>query len=185
MSPLRLPERIVADNGIVIRHWDQTDAEAMGDLVSGSLEHLRPWTAWARTEPLAVDARLRLFRRWDRYWASGAGAVYAIETVRGLVGGCSMHRRVGLGGIDLGYWLGQSGTGQGIATRTAQALTKASMSLADIDFVQISHAAPNTASAAVAERLGFVNITAADEHAVTTWQHKRSELPRDSTPEQR
>jgi RimJ/RimL family protein N-acetyltransferase len=178
MTPPQLPERIVADDELIIRRWDSTDARVMHALISENLEHLRPWMAWARTEPLSIDARLRLFEKWDRYWASGAGAVYAIETGCEIVGGCSLHRRVGPGGIDLGYWLGRSGTGQGIATRTGRALTEASFTLdLDIGFVQISHRASNSASGAVAERLGYVNITAEDEHTVTTWQHGRRGRP--------
>lgn len=173
MTLHRLPERITVDDGLVLRCWYKNDADAMATLIAESLDHLRPWMAWAHTEPLSTESRLQLFTKWDRYWESGAGAVYAIEVANDLVGGCSLHRRVGPGGIDLGYWLGGHRTGHGIATRTAAALIATSFALDDVDFVQISHTASNRASGAVAERLGFDNVTAEAENTVTTWRRTR------------
>lgn len=173
MKPHRLPERIEADDGLLIRRWQPTDSAAMTALIDANLDHLRPWMAWAGTEPLSIEARLRLFMRWDGYWASGDGAIYAILDAGELVGGSSLHRRVGPGGIDLGYWLGQHHTGHGIATRTAATLTQASFTVDDIDFVQISHTPANERSGAVAERLGFTKLPAETEHTVTTWQLAR------------
>lgn len=173
MSTHRLPERIETDEDLLIRRWQPTDAAAMNALIAANLDHLRPWMAWAGTEPLSTEARLRLFTRWDGYWASGDGAIYAIEGAGELMGGCSLHRRIGPGGIDLGYWLGQHHTGQGIATRVAGALAQASFTVDDIEFVQISHTPSNEPSGAVAERLGFSKLTATTEHTVTTWQLAR------------
>lgn len=175
MNHGRLPERIEADD-VLIRRWTPSDADAMGILISSNLNHLRRWMAWAQAEPLSIEARLRLFQKWDRYWASAAGAVHAIEVAGEVVGGCSMHRRVGPGGLDLGYWLGGQGTGRGIATHAAAALTSAAFTLDDIHFVQISHTSANRRSGMVAERLGFVDVTDNTdntEHAVTTWQRTR------------
>ena len=172
MRPRRLPERMERDD-LLIRRWRPTDVTGMATLIAANLDHLRPWMAWARTEPLSHENRLRLFKRWDGYWSSGDGGVYAIESAGELVGGCSLHRRVGPGGIDLGYWLGQHHVGQGIATRTAATLTQASFTVDDIDFVQISHTPSNEPSGAVAERLGFSKLTATTEHTVTTWKLAR------------
>lgn len=176
MTPRRLPERIEAED-LVIRRWTAGNVDGMTNLIVGSLDHLRPWMAWAKSEPLSTDARLQLFERWDQYWASGDGAVYAVEDSEELVGGCALHRRVGPGGIDLGYWLGHHSTGRSIATRTAAALTGAAFRIDDIDFVQISHTASNQRSRAVAERLAFTNVTPPGEQFVTTWQQHRSAMP--------
>ena len=178
MTRSRLPERIIVGNDLIIRRWDTNDADTMAALIVESLDHLRPWMAWAHTEPLSTEARLGLFAKWDRYWASGAGAVYAIVVADELVGGCSLHRRVGPGGIGLGYWLARHGTGEGTATRTAGALVEISFDLDDVDFVQISHTASNRASGAVAKRLGFDNVTTDTENTVTTWRRQRPRSPR-------
>lgn len=172
MSPRRLPERIESDH-VFVRRWTRTDADAMENVITASLEHLRPWMAWARREPLSIEARLRLFEKWDRYWASGNGAVYAIEVAGEIVGGCSLHRRVGPGGLDLGYWLGRDGTGRGIASHATAALTDAAFTVDDVDFVQVSHTRANVSSGAVAQRLGFVDVTGEQEDAITIWRRTR------------
>jgi len=175
--PVPLPSRIVGDGDLVIRRWAAADAEPMGDMIVENLAHLRPWMAWARDEPVSAEARHRLFEHWDRYWASGMGAVYAIDTADGPVGGCSLHRRIGPGVLEVGYWLGRSSTGRGIATRAARALTTAAFALDDIDVVRINHAASNTASGGVAGRLGFVDVSDDDHPAVTTWERRRAVTP--------
>lgn len=145
----------------------------MAALVADSLDHLRSWMAWASDEPLPTEVRLRLFQRWDRYWASGQGVVSMIEVGGELVGGCSLHRRVGPGGLDLGYWLGRHATGRGIATRTAAVLADAAFQVDGVDFVQISHTTANAHSGAVPERLGFTLVSPARSPDVTTWQRRR------------
>ena len=167
-----LPACITAE-GLDIRRWRYDDISDMNRLITASLDHLRPWMAWAQHEPLSDDRRRELFDRWDRYWASGSGAVYAVYHQEELIGGCALHRRVGPGGLDIGYWLGVDATGQGLATRIAAALTDAALALSDIDIVQISHQATNTRSANIAERLGYTNVTKATERDVTIWQRRR------------
>ncbi len=69
------PPESVGSGNLVIRRWSVGDATKMADLVSKGLDHLRPWMAWAQHQPLQTAQRLRLFRQWDRYWASGLGVV--------------------------------------------------------------------------------------------------------------
>lgn len=177
MKPPPLPSRIEGDD-LVIRRWTEDDAEAMTLLIAENLDHLGPWMAWARREPLSKPNRSRLIEKWDRAWESGQGAVYAIEYAGELVGGCALHRRVGFGGLDIGYWLAKQASGRGLATRSARALAEAAFQLEDTAFVQISHEASNARSAAVARRLGFTNLTSSDDSPVTTWRQLRSEHER-------
>lgn len=166
--PDRLPESIDLDASLIVRRWQASDVDAMAALIESSLDHLRPWMAWAAREPLDTAARVSLIRRWDRYWASGHGAVYGIFDAQMPVGGCALHRRVGPRGIDLGYWLGNAATGRGVATRLAIALTAAMLERDDIDRVEISHDSSNESSAAVARRAGFELVHRDDR--VTSWR---------------
>lgn len=165
----RLPERIAAER-LGIRTWRPQDGPAMEQLIASSLDHLRPWMAWARHEPITIEQRRRMFTRWESYRASGSGAVYAVFHRRELIGGCALHRRVGRRSLDVGYWLGANATGKGHATAIVGALIETAVSLEDIDFLQISHDAANTASGAVADRLGFTAIAALDGLTSRTWQ---------------
>lgn len=176
-EPERLPEQIAADP-LLIRRWHRRDVDAMSVLIVASLEHLRPWMAWAEHEPVSAATRVRQFTKWDDYWMSGHGAVYGVFDDDVAIGGCAMHRRVGPGGLDIGYWLGVEHTGRGHATRIADALTNAACVIPDVTFAAISHESRNEASGAVARRLGYTRL-ASETHgdvSVTRWRRTCPDL---------
>lgn len=144
----------------------------MQSLITASLDHLRPWMAWAQREPISDRNRRLLFASWEHYWERGTGCIYGIFFDEWPVGGCALHRRVGPGGLDLGYWLGRPHGGNGFATEAAGALTDAALQLPGIDFVQISHETANRASAAVPMRLGYDQIEVGTP-GVITWRIAR------------
>jgi RimJ/RimL family protein N-acetyltransferase len=169
MTPKRFPAEISAAP-ITVRRWRSVDADVMEDLIAASLDHLRPWMAWAEREPMGMDARRRMFERWDRYWERGHGAVYAVWDSAELVGGCALHRRDHRI-VELGYWLGLHATGRGIATLAAALLTTAALDDPDTERAQISHTPSNTPSAAIARRLGYRPVSVTEQ--AMTWQRTR------------
>ncbi|MFG1665053.1 GNAT family N-acetyltransferase [Streptomyces sp. Y7] len=88
-------------------------------------------------------------------WASGQEYNYAITSGGIVVGSCGLHRRIGPGGLDIGYWLHHAWTGKGLATMAAAALAQAGRELPGIDRIEIHHDEANSASGAIARRLGF------------------------------
>lgn len=166
--PVALPERMT-EGALVVRRWTDDDATAMDALIRSSLGHLRPWMAWAQHEPITIPSRRSMFARWDRRREAGHGAVYGAWHDETLIGGCGLHRRVGPGGLDLGYWLGAPATGRGHATAIAGLLTREALELDGVEFVQISHDTSNVRSGNVARRLGYTQ-DATRTASVTTWR---------------
>ena len=72
-----------------------------------------------------------------------------------VAGGCGLHRRIGSGGLEIGYWTARRFLRQGIATTAAGLLTDAAFSDPAITRVEIHHDQANHASAGVPRRLGF------------------------------
>ena len=72
-----------------------------------------------------------------------------------MVGSCGLHRRVGPGGYEIGYWVHGAHTRHGYATAAVVALTSLAVSQPGITFVEIHHDRANVASAAVPRKLGF------------------------------
>lgn len=167
-----LPSRIVNDD-LTIQRWTTADIVAMEALIVANLDHLRPWMAWAADEPIGPRRRQQLFNRWDRYWQTGNGAVYSVRIGPRLVGGCAVHRQSNTRSAEIGYWFAENATGRGVATRTARALTDAAFRAGHVDIVRISHERSNTRSAAVAERLGFRNVSTPSPKE-TRWQANQS-----------
>jgi len=71
------PERLAA-GPLVLRRAAADDAAVIAAAVGASLDHLRPWMAWATPE--AADVRTQLLRvaEADELWETGAGFIYVM-----------------------------------------------------------------------------------------------------------
>ena len=150
-----LPERVEGPDGLLIRRWLVPDAEALGDAIAKSLEHLRPWMDWVGQEPLSVDRRRAMIEGWNQGWADGGDVVLGVFLDGEVAGGCGLHRRIGPAGLEMGYWIGQGFLRRGLATSVARALTDAALDLPDVSYVEIHHDKANVASAGVPRKIGF------------------------------
>src|SRR6476469_2464285 len=99
---------------IEVRHWREADAAALARAVHESLEELRPWLPWVAGEPHSVDERAELIRDWERARAGGGDEMFGIFLDGEVAGGCGLHRRIGDGGRDIGYWVRTDLTRRGI-----------------------------------------------------------------------
>ena len=152
----RPPERLERD-GVVLRRPQAEDIDAMGAAVAASLEHLRPWMAWADDEATTPNRRREHLERCDAGWADGSDFAYlAVDPGDGaVVGAGGLHRRIGPRAIEIGYWVHVDHVGRGVATAVAGALTEAALALPDVDRVEIHCDEANVRSAAVPRRLGY------------------------------
>jgi ribosomal-protein-serine acetyltransferase len=156
-SVIRLPERIEG-HGLVIRRWRAGDAEVLAQAVADSVDHLRPWMEWIADEPVSLAERRARIERWEEEWARGGDAFLGVFE-HGLVAGSSgLHRRIGPGGLEIGYWVHPAFTGRGLATAAAALLTSAGLAVPGIDRVEIHHDRANQASAAIPRKLGFTFV---------------------------
>ena len=153
----RLPDRTQIDD-LVLRCWEADDVEALHEAVRANVEHLRTRMAWIAFEPLGLAARAELVAQWQRAWEAGGDAVYGLWQHGVVVGGAGLHRRLGPGGLEIGYWVDHRFEGQGIATRASRALTDLAFTEPDVDRVEIHHDVTNGASARVPEKLGFTRL---------------------------
>jgi RimJ/RimL family protein N-acetyltransferase len=151
------PERLPTASGAVLRRARPTDADAFAEAVRESLAHLRRWMPWA--VPVAAETPVQRDRLVlaDASWADGTDYEFAIVSAdeRGIIGGCGLMRRIGPGGIEIGYWVHVDHTRRGHATAAAGALTEAAWALPDVERVEIHCDEANVASAAVPARLGY------------------------------
>jgi RimJ/RimL family protein N-acetyltransferase len=140
------------------------DAPAVSIAANASLEHLQPWMPWATPEGVAVETqRLRMSGpAWS--WSPDGDYGYGVFLADGaLVGSLGLHRRVGPGALEIGYWVHVDHTRRGIATASARALTDVGFALPGIRRMEIHCDAANRASAAVPARLGY-RMVGSEEH---------------------
>jgi RimJ/RimL family protein N-acetyltransferase len=142
---------------LLLRRMRPGDAIPIAATVAASLAHLRPWMPWATPE--AADPRGQLLRiaEADEMWDAGTDYIYLILVARDmtLAGTIGLHRRIGDGGIEIGYWIAASQTRRGYATEAARALTSAALGLAGVRRVEIHCDEVNIASAGVPRKLGY------------------------------
>lgn len=140
---------------LVIRSLREADAGELSRAIHESVEHLRPWHAWVAAEPVSLEERRALIAGWMRDAERGGDLVAGAFLGDRLVASAGLHRRIGAGGLEIGYWVHQDFLRRGIATTAAAALTDVAFTLGDIDRVEIHHDRANVASGGVPRKLGF------------------------------
>ena len=151
------PYRIVTER-LVVRCWEPRDAPLLKEAVDSSLDDLRPWMPWAYDEPQTVDEKGQLLRRFRGQFDLGEGFVFGLFSPdeSEVVGGSGLHRRVGPGAFEIGYWIRSSRAGAGLATEVAAALSRVGFELCGADRIEIHTEPGNERSIAIPRKLGYV-----------------------------
>jgi RimJ/RimL family protein N-acetyltransferase len=148
------------------------------EAIMASLKSLRPWMPWAAQEPESVDAkaqRLRGFRASfdeDRDFISG---IFSPDESR-VLGGTGLHRRVGDGAREIGYWIHAAHVGQGYATEAAAGLTRVAFEVDQVRRVEIQCDPTNERSAAVPRKLGYMHDATLRRRALTVEGEPRDSM---------
>lgn len=151
-----MPERLDAGPLILVR-WRPEDADEVHQAVESSFAELRQWMDWAQTMPTREQQREVLAAGSVAFDAgTDFGYVFREAADGSLVGGGGVHRRVGPGAVEIGYWVRTDRHNCGYATRATEVMTDAVFDhLADVDRVEIHVDRANVASARIPEKLGY------------------------------
>jgi RimJ/RimL family protein N-acetyltransferase len=142
---------------LMIRAWDPADAPLAKDAIDSSLDHLRPWMAWAEAEPTSLAQKRRLLATFARQFARGEDAIYAILDAAGrrVLGGTGLHPRLGGEAREIGYWIRADAIGKGLATESTAALTRVGFEVDGLEWMEIHCDPANVRSAAIPRKLGY------------------------------
>ncbi len=157
MSERHDPPYEIQGLGLVLRCWQPVDAPLLKDAVDSSLEHLRPWMPWARSEPTSLDTKVELLRRFRGSYDLGRDFVMGVfdESQQRVLGGAGLHPRGGPRTFEIGYWVRADALRQGIATRLTTLLARTAFDWCGVERLDVMVEPANEASAAVPRRLGF------------------------------
>ena len=150
---MRPPEEVAGER-VHLRRWSTDDATELQRVVEEAQEHLKPWLVWAYGDYRAAD----FLGKVEEQWEAGTAYPYALRVDGRIVGSIGMERRIGPGGIEIGYWLHPDWTGRGLMTEAVAALVPVAFALPDVDRIQIWHDEANEDSGAVPRRLGFTEV---------------------------
>jgi RimJ/RimL family protein N-acetyltransferase len=150
------PPDTIATQRLTLRRLGSADVDALLAAINDSLDHLRPWMPWAQ-EPNTRERVATFVASAEEGWLEGAQFNYGIwsREPNELVGGCGLHSRIGVGALEIGYWIAQKHTRRGYATEAAGALTRAALDMPTIRRVEIHCDEANVHSAAIPRALGY------------------------------
>jgi ribosomal-protein-serine acetyltransferase len=134
-----------------------SDAPAVLDLIEQNRAHLDKWLRWSARVKTRADVEAMIARH-DADAAAGSGFHWGIWHRDSLAGGVICHYiNRNDANAELGYWLGASFTGHGLATRASAAAVDYLIKIEQMHRLEMLCGVANTPSRAVAERLGFMN----------------------------
>ena len=156
LRPVPAPGPIRTER-LVLRCWQRDDAPLVKDAIDSSLDELRLWMPWARSEPSPLESIVQRIEKFRRAFEEGRDWTYGIldAAESRVIGGSGLHPRTQPGRLEIGYWIRSSDTGQGFATEVAAALADRAFHLHGAEGVEIRCDPRNARSAAVPQRLGF------------------------------
>lgn len=151
------PPYTIATERLVLRCWEPRDATAFKEAIDSSIDHLLPWMPWAKNEPQSQEEKVKLLRTFRGRFDLGEDFVYGIFTrdESEVIGGTGLHRRVGEGAFEIGYWIRASRTGDGLATEATAALTRVAFEVCAVDRVEIRCDPANESSRRIPRKLGY------------------------------
>jgi len=150
---------IRVDEQIDLRLLSERDLDAHFALLTANQAFISVWEPWVNA--ITYAGQLDYVRYMQDQYANGiaftCGVWYreCVDCLHDLVGNVTYRTSRDIRSVELGYWLAEDYTGQGIITRAVGALLRYAFETDKLNRALIRAAADNTASRAVAERLGF------------------------------
>ena len=170
---------------VMIRPYRESDAQALFEAVSESRDHIRPWLEFADAHQTIEESRDFIIRQQAQILLRDDMNFGMWDKAKGtLVGGTGLHaRNWKIRYFEIGYWLRVSAVGHGYTTETVKLLTEYVFTQYEAKRVEIRCDANNARSAAVPQRLGFVQEARLRNNALTPSGDIRTTLVFALTPD--
>ena len=150
---------------LLMRPWRPADAPRLLPVLQANVARLGGWIPAQVAMPAPLPELETRLGRFAEEFASNRAWRYALFSPdeATLFGEADLFPRTATSRVPLaeadrvevGYWLREEATGQGLATEASEALLRAAASLPGITLAEIRCDERNTRSAAIPERLGF------------------------------
>lgn len=149
----------IETNRLIIRCYQMEDAPMLSDAITRSLDHLRPWMPWAKSQP-TPESTIKLLKLFHETFYLGQDYFFGIfnKTETELIGSTGLHTRIGAHAREIGYWINVAHTRQGYAKETVTALIKIGFTIEKLERIEIRCDPNNIISQKIPKALGFKNI---------------------------
>ncbi len=145
------------DDEVLLRMFNEDDAEAFFNLTIQSKTHLKEWLGWLDSVQSVNDTAENIKARLQAFAENGgfpkSFAIIFNGEIAGTIGFNDVNQTNKMGVV--GYWLGEQFQGKGIMTRALRALIDYGFQELKLNRIEICAAVENKKSRALPERLGF------------------------------
>ena len=172
MTPMSLPTPTLQTGRLRLRPFDDADEKDLFALQSNA-DILRYWDAPPWSEPVRAKAFITACRQMAE---AGTGARLAVDRVSDgvFIGWCSLKRwNPDYRSASLGYCFDDAAWGHGYATEAARAWIEWGFDHLDVPYLTANIHPENTASLAVARRLGMEALREDVFHEMPSIVHAR------------
>ena len=140
-----------------LRCYQPEDAEDLQEHSARNKEHFSVFNSWALRDPETIDEKLALIEKWRGWFDTGVDFIYRVQRREDprQISGCGLHSRIPAAGAEIGYWVDQDETRQGVATELAAALTRYTLEVQKPSRVVLQIQVDNEISHRISEKLGF------------------------------
>lgn len=151
------PPTSIVGRTVTLRRWADDDVDEQLAAIRESADALVRWMPWADGYR-RIDGE-RFIARMHTAWVEHTEFGYAlVDPAGGLLGSMGLHVRIGVGGIEIGYWIRSSAQRRGLTTRAAALATAAALALDDVTHTEIRHDRANEVSGRIPRRLGYRHV---------------------------
>ncbi len=172
---------------VLVRPYQERDAQSLFEAIAESRDHLRPWEPFADAHQTVEESRNWIIHGMAQWMLREYLSVGLWEnTTHQYLGSSGLHpHNWEIGYFEIGYWVRASATGQGYITEAVKMLVEYAFTHLGAYRVEIRCNERNERSAAVARRLGFVQEGRLRNHTLTHLGELRTTLVFALTPEDR
>jgi ribosomal-protein-serine acetyltransferase len=143
---------------IIIRPYRESDAQALYEAIAESRDHLRPWLPFADEHQTVEESRDWIIHQAARWLLREEVTLGIWEAATNhYLGGTGLHPHDwDTGYFEIGYWIRASAEGHGYVTEAMRLVANYAFDTLKANRLEIRCDERNVRSAAIPQRLGFV-----------------------------
>jgi ribosomal-protein-serine acetyltransferase len=143
---------------IVVRPYRESDAQDLFEAVAESRDHIRPWLPFADAHQTIEESRDWIIQMMA-HWLLREDLILSVweAATNRYLGGTGLHaHNWDTGYFEIGYWIRASAEGHGYITEAVRLLANYAFDTLKANRLEIRCDVLNVRSAAIPQRLGFV-----------------------------
>lgn len=168
-------ETIVVEDGISLKQLRLEDSQELFEVIDKNRDYLAKWLPWPQYNKVTSDSEAFISNNLEKR-RTGAEYGYGILIEGKICGHTSLMHLNDDKTPEIGYWISEDVSGQGITSRVARTLTDFGLGELGLEEIVIRADSNNIGSNRVAEKIGYSLVSQEPEEnrIINTWSIRKS-----------